>query len=322
MMRCRSGAMPHSAWSGWFSLEDAGVITILLACSVISGCGASLSFIGKNDRSEQSRGERVVVVVRPEADRTGAVALPIVAAAIPVVVEYGVKLIEKEIEREASRYSAEYAGFGVGDAFYAPLDEKRKHQSAPSPKLLFEGITIERHIMVRQPDGQSESHRAMMLSLDVQVAADGRYFRFVPADLEVAYAKCKLRRGDEDVDLDVRVAFQTYWIDGEGAAKTKTFDLPPIIVPGIPVGPSGDWSAEQNAAVRGHLSMIPTTWLPMVPRSGSGDEFGRGTFAVTVNVKEHDDFGKRAKSAAELVEANREHLIENLAKLIMGKPAE
>ncbi|MFG0275310.1 MAG: hypothetical protein ACF8QF_09655 [Phycisphaerales bacterium] len=290
-----------------------------------TGCASDFSLIRAHERSEQKAGERVAVIIGPETDRTGEVAIgAVAAAAIPVLIDYGVKLVEKEIKREAARYTAQYSAFGVSDAFYKPSDAVDRGKSlytGPTPTVHFESVVVQREVMIGEGDA-ARSETALRLQLDRIASSDGMFFRLAPSTIEIPYSKCKLRSGDDDVDIEVRLTIDAYWIDEKGAAQVKSFALAPVIVPGVPVGPASEWTESEQVAVNAHLARTPTTWIPMIPRSvidKDNDKYGLGTFVVRAEIKEFDDFGKRVTAVGDVVAENRDDWVKQLTKAILGE---
>lgn len=300
-----------------------GIIGVATAMGV-SGCSSDFSLIRAHERSEQNAGERVSVIIGPETDLTGEVALgAIAAAAIPVLIDYGMKLVEKEIQREAARYTSQYSAFGVSDAFYMPSDKVGDGAlpfTGPTAKVRFESVVVHREVMIGEGDAAS-SETALRLQLDRIASSDGMFFRLAPSTIEVPYTKCKLRAGDEDVDIEVRLTIDAYWIDEKGGAQTKSFALAPIIVPGVPVGPISEWSNTQQVAVGAHLARTPTAWIPMIPRSvidKADNKYGLGTFVVRAEIREFDDFGKRVTAVGDVVTENRDEWVKKLTEAVLG----
>lgn len=283
---------------------------LLLALCLLTGCSLNRSFIAGDEWSNQSRSERVYIELDTlEAEKS--IAVPLLAAVAPKLIDYGIEFVQKEVKREASRYERSYVATVAGDQFYPT------RESALPAKPLLRRIAVSRSII---PRGSDEREDAMHLILKVVPSADHFYFRFEPESLKVDFAKAKTRRGDNDVDIEVKLSMTFFWVE-DGEARQQSIELPAIMLTGVKQGieyMSGLADKEKGQVFSAQLKNAASAWIPMPPVSsvdvttdGSMTTvYGTGTYIIRVVVREYDDFGERVSTVAKFVDEKEQEAVE------------
>lgn len=197
------------------------------------------------------------------------------------------------LETESERYSATYSATLVDDKFYA------SSKAATSVNLT--GLALTRHV----DDSDGKPTEAMRLEFAINGSRDGTAFTLKPAAVKVTKAKAKLpafalfdvpswfSAADRDLDMKVQVDIHAAWIDRLGNPRYERIVSQEFKVSNLELG-------EQKSL------KVPMVLSPGIPRSSLGElsgapAFGLGNFAVTVLVKEYDDYGKRVAEVAKQV---------------------
>jgi len=312
-------------------------ITPALLCAaiftILVGCGHS--WIPRNPLSEQKQAERCTITFEPYPEAEVLVAAaPLIAEAAGRGLDLTIKYIQKELDKEAKRYTAKYAAYGADDEFYYSdpnvkineiiftrqvIPERRTDILALKTKNMPEEFkTFKASLKGKHED---EPVEAMKLNLNIISSDDGFYFRLVPNYLRINLTKAKLRGGwpifggeDDDLDIDILVTFSVWWTDKEQTSHREDYKLPPIQLRSIKLHEKVDVN---NAA----LQEVSSYWIPMIKRSENKDakKEGKGTYAVKIEVVEFDDFGERVASVAEYVEEHREDWTKTLVELLEKK---
>ena len=184
-----------------------------------------------------------------------------------------------ELNKEAERYVATWTGRASEEDFYSA-----------------EGVTVET-IEVRRYCG-GVSAPAFEASLALVPSHDRMAYRLVLQRLLVRQARAKLPCGGKTLDVVIAVKLDGLQVVKGTEAHSVTFADVSLPVTGVELGREFTPSADRPVA---------SQWFPGLPRSTdiAGKIAGTGNFDLVVTVTETDDFGKRVKAVADLLDNNK-----------------
>lgn len=215
-----------------------------------------------------SQFKSVLAMTDPSKGSRGAIAL----MALPYIFKMGYNQVEKGIANEDKKHTAIYSGFTSDDIFYNGTSEDATVNVGK--------ITLYRTIQV----SKHKRDTAFILSLIIEGTHDGNFLRFVPEQLRVNYAKAKLLRRDEFLDIDASVLLTTNWVDIDKSYKSENVGPLELTFYNVPL---------RHTLTEKDFDGIASAWFPIIPRSKLGDNiYGTGNYSIRINIKEYDEYGE------------------------------
>lgn len=245
-----------------------------------------------NPNSEQKKGGKVEIELIYD-NEAHVEFVPALIPFISKITDFLFKVIAKEIERESSKYSAEYSSKKRSNNFY----------NSSYDKISLKQIKITRYIEFLG----NKDKQAFYAIFDVVPSNDNSAFYIQPNELKLIHSKAKVRQKDTNLDIAVKIIFDSVWLDTNNTIQTNSTSVD-FLSNNIEFNKLNDFSSNDT-------NSVSTQWIPSIPRSAKFDNsgnligFGSGNYSVTVVVKEFDDFGKRLKELAEFIDKNREGVV-------------
>jgi hypothetical protein len=250
---------------------------LLTICIILTSCIA-------NKYSYKRKGEEVHLAVQHYHDRVAEKPLLSVLTAdetksrglgaimaLPYVFKMGYNQVEKMISNEDKKRSAEYSGVTSDDKFYM--------STAKDATVNVDKITLCRTIQKNKKCRDT----ALVAVFGLEKSSDGSFLRLVPERLKVGYCKAKLAMGDKNVDLEMNISLNTFWIDNDKTYKSESIGPLNVILYNVPL---------RKELSKEKLADYATPWFSVIPRSHLDDNaFGTGNYALRITVKEYDEYG-------------------------------
>lgn len=275
----------------------------IISSFVISGCE---SLIPSHPHSFKIEGEKISIDViksqKQEGEDAKEFAAPIAAVVIPLVADYAVKKIAAGLEDESKKYTAVYTGMKPESGFY--------ESGGPTPTVKFGGLRITRSVPINSAQVPAAEFK---FKVDGSQYNTNRQLQLVGETAQVDYAKAKvadtrwylpwtwLDSTQDSVDVDMNITIEGHWLDEKDTPHQEEIANLNLPLRAIKLATATD------------ISKIKSEWFPLLPRTKlTATTFGTGTYVIKVKVTEYDDFGKRVKTLAEFVTANKDTLLNKL----------
>jgi hypothetical protein len=89
--------------------------------------------------------------------------------------------------------------------------------------------------------------------------------------------------GDKNVDLEMNISLNTFWIDNDKTYKSESIGPLNVILYNVPL---------RKELSKEKLADYATPWFSVIPRSHLDDNtFGTGNYSLRITVKEYDEYG-------------------------------
>ena len=307
----------------------------MLLVSLTCGCAA---FLPAHSNSNKREGEKVTIKMltsqemeanRYEADylkafvaplphkRIGAQAAPLVGAAAAAAVGFAVDFVQKELQKEATRYEAQFGYTLAGEEFWEYKPNTTNYVQR------YAGFEVTRAVQ--------DEPQAYKFVCGIGPSKDGQMFRLAPLQLQIRKAKAKVitdekawwlaptvwigkmfRTGGHEIDTDVEIEMDGYWRGKDQELHITKLAGLKLKFPSYPLTNP----PPLLTASRGDLSDPPSGWLLAPPISytpkGQLVGAGAGTFTLKVLVTERDKSNARQylEDAAKLVSEQKPKLVE------------
>lgn len=263
------------------------------------------------------QGVRAVLKMEKKPTAMGAAPLGAAAAifAVNAIIDFGVK----QIEKEKSRYEAQYAVREGFDRFWLYA---RTSESTPK------WFRIQNYAGFEVVRSTSSNPTACKMVFAIVPSHDGLFFMIQPIYLKIDSAKTKvlsfqlkdfytalwtwaLRTGSS-VDLTFKVSVEAIWQDAVGNARTQEVASDVLGVRSYDLNESRVYSGEFRKDRKGWFGTIPVS----VDKDGAA--IGSGTFWVGVTVTERDPSNavEVLDKAATTLSSRRAELVEAIEKLL------
>ena len=272
--------------------------------------GSSILFVGclPNKYSYKRKGEEVYIQIKHHYEESAKFpinsvmamesniktrgVLPFIAA--PYIFNMAVKEISKIVDKNSKKYTAEFSAKNSDDKFYSDNTKKAK-------------INVDEINFIRiiQPK-KNRRDTALILTLGLEKSSDGNFIRIVPRGLLVNYSKAKLKIGDKNIDLDINILINGFWLDSEKNHNIQEIASLNITLYNIPF---------RKEITKEELKKNVTEWFPIVPRSYIDDNiYGTGNYVIRINITEYDEYGERVK-ISEQFERHRTDITELIKEI-------
>ena len=219
--------------------------------------------------------------------------LPFIAA--PYIFNMAVKEISKIVAKNSKKYTAEFSAKNSDDKFYS--------DNTKEAKINIEEINFFRIIQHKK----NSRDTALILTLGLEKSSDGNFIRIVPQRLLVNYSKAKLKIRDKNIDLDINILIDGFWLDTEKNHNIQEIASLNITLYNIPF---------RKKITKEELKKNATQWFPIVPRSYIDDNiFGTGNYGIRINTTEYDEYGERVEKISERFERNRTDLTDLIKEI-------
>jgi hypothetical protein len=254
--------------------------------ALLGGCALS-----SNVNSQYTRGERIVLTPVVSSQQGILPLGPLAIGLAPEIIRFGTAKLKEFYARESELYVASYTANRVGEDFY---------QSDTSLEFTFDAIELLR-FATEKASGKEVPVASIRLRWVTNV--ERTLFALQPERIQVHKAKTKLRSGDKDLDLTIRVKLDGYWQVKSGELKSKTLGDAVMVLRNIRLGETyllngnheQSWLEDSNGNKDNYD--VQTPWMAPVPVSVSNQgnrlENARGNYNFTVTITETDDYGER-----------------------------
>ena len=203
------------------------------------------------------------------------------AVALPFLFRVSYNQVEKSLQHEGRKRTAQYFATGSDDWFFL--------NTQPQSPVNLKNIILYRLISTRH----AETDTAVVMQIGLQRSWDGLFLRFVVERLRINYTKAKLAFNDNRLDMDVLIDLSTFAVERESDVERDKINPFTITIYNIPIGK--EMSAEA-------LKDYSSPWFPMPPRSYIDEnKYGTGNFSMLVKVTEFAEYGEQVISVDEKV---------------------
>lgn len=247
--------------------------------------------LSSNVNSHYTQGERIALTPIASSQQGLLPLGPLAISLAPEIIRFGTARLKEFYARESELYVASYTANRVGEDFY---------QSDTSLEFTFDAIELHRYA-IEKASGKEVPTASIRLRWVTN--KERTMFALQPERVQVHKAKAKLRSGDKDLDLSIRVKLDGYWQVKSGELKSRTLGDAVMGLRNIRLGETyllngneeQSWLEDSNGN-KGNYD-VQTTWMAPVPVSisnqGNRLENARGNYNLTVTITETDDYGER-----------------------------
>jgi hypothetical protein len=216
---------------------------------------------------------------------------PLAVSLAPEIIRFGTSRLKEVYSRESETYVAGYTASRVGEDFYV---------SDTSLEFSFNALEVHR-FATEKPSGKEVP--AASIRLRWVTNKERTLFALQPERVQVHRAKAKLRPGDNDLDLSIRIKIDGYWQVKSGELKSKTLGDAVMVLKKISLGETyllngngeQSWLEDTNGNMGNYD--VQTPWMAPVPVSVSNQgnrlENARGNYNLAITITEADDYGER-----------------------------